>query len=238
MDKVRSILRDITLVVFATAGVMLCILLYKGFGILGGVNTALTTVNQPCAPGPCGLLANLGKTTTKVGDAIVTTQIQEQAIGKKVGATMDALGTIPGHVNTALDGLTQIEGTATQTLQTLSTDTTRSLNGLDVAVTDTDTVIKGFTPAQTALQKSITDFDTLVTNPVWLETGSNVRAATGEFVVTLGKTNHMLDTADRTETKATYHYLNPSKNPFARTFYTIQPFFLPTATIVGALLAH
>ena len=238
MEKVRSILRDLALVTYIVAGVMLCVLLYKGFGIVGEVNTALTTVNQPCAPGPCGLLANLGKTTTKVGDAIVTTQGQEQAIGKKVGATMDSLGTIPGHVNTALDGLTQTEGTVSQSLQTVTAGTTRSLNGLDVAVLDTDTVIKGFVPAQTALQKSITDFDTLITNPAISQTLGNVQVVTSELGTTVATGNHMLDTADKVETKATYRYLNPSKNPFVRAYYVVEPFFLPSATIAGALLAH
>jgi hypothetical protein len=238
MDKVRSILRDLALVTYIVAGVMLCILLYKGLGIVSGVNTALTTVNQQCAPGPCGTLALVNKTVTKTGDAIVTTQIQEQAIGKKVGATMDALGSIPGHVNTALDGLTQTEGTATQTLQTLSNDTTRSLNGLDLAVSDTDTVIKGFVPTQTALQKSIHDFDDLITNPAINQTLGNVQVVTSELGTTVATSNHMLDTADKVETKATYHYLNPSKNPFVRTFYAVEPFFLPSATIAGALIAH
>ena len=42
------------------------------------LNQALDKVNQPCGYGkPCGLLATANKTVVKVGDAIVTTQLQE-----------------------------------------------------------------------------------------------------------------------------------------------------------------
>jgi hypothetical protein len=39
-------------------------------------NQALDTVNRPCAPGPCGTLANIDKLTVKVGDLAVTSQRQ------------------------------------------------------------------------------------------------------------------------------------------------------------------
>jgi len=43
-----------------------------------GIADTFDNLNRPCAPGPCGLLPNGTKVETKVGDAIVTTQLQER----------------------------------------------------------------------------------------------------------------------------------------------------------------
>ena len=162
MNLLRSILHDLALVVLVTAGVLACLVLWKALGIESNVNEALATVNQGCAPGPCGTLAAFTKVVTKAGDATVTTQIQEQAIGKQVSATMTALQTIPAHVNGTMDGLTGTAQTASTSLQALTDGITPVLASTKSTVDDVGAAVAGLQPVETAATKMLTDGDALV----------------------------------------------------------------------------
>jgi hypothetical protein len=77
------------------------------------LNTTLILVNQPCGGGhPCGLLSELNKSVTKVGDAIVTTQLQERATAPHVIAAMDTFNTASQKLGRSADSLS---GTAEAT---------------------------------------------------------------------------------------------------------------------------
>jgi hypothetical protein len=172
MSLLRQILHDLALVTLVVAGVLACVVLYKGIGIenastgtLGGVNAALATVNQGCAPGPCGTLAAFTKVVTKAGDATVTTQIQEQAIGKQVSATMTALQTIPAHVNGTMDSLTGTAQTASTSLQTITDGITPVLASTEAAVRQAGAMVAGLQPVEVAATKTVQDADALVTSP-------------------------------------------------------------------------
>lgn len=57
-------------------------------------------LNRPCGDGePCGTLAEANKVLVKTGDAIVTTQIQEQAITPHTIAAMDSITALTGNLN-------------------------------------------------------------------------------------------------------------------------------------------
>ena len=137
-----------------TAGVLACLVLWKALGIESNVNEALATVNQGCAPGPCGTLAAFTKVVTKAGDATVTTQIQEQAIGKQVSATMTALQTIPAHVNGTMDGLTGTAQTASTSLQAITDGLTPVLASTKSTVDDVGAAVANLKPVETAATKS------------------------------------------------------------------------------------
>jgi hypothetical protein len=162
MATLRSILHDLALVVLVTAGVLACLVLWKALGIESNVNEALATVNQGCAPGPCGTLAAFTKVVTKAGDATVTTQIQEQAIGKQVSATMTALQTIPAHVNGTMDGLTGTAQTASTSLKAITDGLTPVLASTDATVRQAGAAVAGLQPVETAATKMLTDGDALV----------------------------------------------------------------------------
>ena len=162
MATLRTILHDLALVVLVTAGVLACLVLWKALGIESNVNAALATVNQGCAPGPCGTLAAFTKVITKAGDATVTTQIQEQAIGKQVSATMTALQTIPEHVNETMDSLTGTAQTASTSLQTITDGLTPVLASTDATVRQAGAAVAGLQPVETAATKMLTDGDALV----------------------------------------------------------------------------
>jgi hypothetical protein len=162
MNLLRSILHDLALVVLVTAGVLACLVLWKALGIESNVNEALATVNQGCAPGPCGTLAAFTKVVTKAGDATVTTQIQEQAIGKQVSATMTALQTIPAHVNGTMDGLTGTAQTASTSLKAITDGLTPVLASTDATVRQAGAAVAGLQPVETAATKMLTDGDALV----------------------------------------------------------------------------
>ena len=89
-----------------------------------GIADTFDNLNRPCAPGPCGLLPNATKVETKVGDAIVTTQLQERAATPHVIAAMDTFNTAAQKLGTTADSLsgtaTALTGTATAATATLS----------------------------------------------------------------------------------------------------------------------
>ena len=81
------------------------------------LNTALILVNQPCGFGhPCGLLAELNKTARKVGDAIVTTQLQERATTPHVIAAMDTFNAASQKLGRTADNLSETAGATTALL--------------------------------------------------------------------------------------------------------------------------
>ena len=88
-----------------------------------GIADTFDNLNRPCAPGPCGLLPNGTKVETKVGDAIVTTQLQERTTAPHVIAAMDTFNTAAQKLGTTADSLsgtaTALTGTATAATATL-----------------------------------------------------------------------------------------------------------------------
>ncbi len=189
MTLLRSILHDIALAVLIAAGALACVVLYKAIGIenasagtLGGVNTALATINHPCAQGPCGTLAAFTKAVTKAGDATVTTQIQEQAIGKQVSATMTALQTIPAHVNGTMDGLTGTAQTASTSLQTITDGLTPVLASTKSTVDDVGAALGSVGTAAKGLLPLESDTDTAVRGLLPLE--ANAATITGNLGAT------------------------------------------------------
>ena len=162
MNLLRKILHDIALLILTVGGVLACLVLWKALGIESNVNEALATINQGCAPGPCGTLAAFTKVITKAGDATVTTQIQEQAIGKQVSATMTALQTVPAHVNGTMDSLTGTAQTASTSLQALTDGITPVLASTKSTVDDVGAAMAGLQPVETTATKMLTDGDVLV----------------------------------------------------------------------------
>ena len=88
-----------------------------------GIADTFDNLNRPCAPGPCGLLPNATKVETKVGDAIVTTQLQERTTAPHVIAAMDTFNTAAQKLGSTADSLsgtaTALTGTATAATATL-----------------------------------------------------------------------------------------------------------------------
>jgi hypothetical protein len=110
----------------------------------------LDAINRPCGGGqPCGTLATLNKTIVKAGDAVVTTQLVERSSAIQVKATMDALATIPEHVNLTADAGTSAFSQAAVDLTSLNTTikaTTPLLLSTTGAVDDVDAFIKTNSP--------------------------------------------------------------------------------------------
>lgn len=96
--------------------------------LVQGAAQALATVNRPCAPGPCGTLAVADKTITKVGDAIVTTQLEERAIAPHTVAAVDALkgsaDALTATSQAATGSFHALDGSAYALTGTLNTATT------------------------------------------------------------------------------------------------------------------
>jgi methyl-accepting chemotaxis protein len=81
------------------------------------VNQALDTINRPCASGPCGALAEVDKTIVKVGDAIVTTQLQERTTAPHVVAAMDQFKDSAAHLSKTADALADTARAGAGTLE-------------------------------------------------------------------------------------------------------------------------
>lgn len=105
--------------------------IYGGFGITRHVIVAVDKWGDSAPDlkptldaisGPRGTLHEVNKAVVKMGDAVVTTQLQERAIAPATIATLNSLATIAPHANLVLDNSKLTLDAATQTAQAL-TDT-------------------------------------------------------------------------------------------------------------------
>lgn len=102
------------------------------------INRALDTVNHPCAPGPCGTLASVDKAVVKVGDILVTSQLQEKDVAKAAQSDMKAVDGLAVHIERTSDSLTLTSQSASKALDTAST-TIAGLQPLETSLTATAT---------------------------------------------------------------------------------------------------
>ena len=123
------------------------------------LNATLALVNQPCGGGkPCGVVANLNKTITKVGDAIVTTQLQEHQTAPHVIAAMDTFNTAAQKLGGTATALT---GTANEATATLG---------------EGQRVIASASPLLAQSTETITDLDALLKDSAIHQTLSHVES--------------------------------------------------------------
>lgn len=146
-----------------TASLALGAVGFAAYGVVGKLGTsldklnlALDTVNRPCAPGPCGLLANGIKVETKVGDAIVTTQLQERATAPHVIAAMDTFRDAAIHLSGTADSLS---GTADALTRTADAGT-QTAQALTVTVGTAGTTIAALQPLVGHVDSAVTSLDT------------------------------------------------------------------------------
>jgi hypothetical protein len=119
-----------------------------------GIADTFDNLNRPCAPGPCGLLPNGTKVETKVGDAIVTTQLQERTTAPHVIAAMDTFNTAAQKLGTTADSLS---GTATALTGTATAAT--------ATITTAGTTVAAFQPVLAAFTQDGKDLDTRINDP-------------------------------------------------------------------------
>jgi ElaB/YqjD/DUF883 family membrane-anchored ribosome-binding protein len=99
--------------------------------------------------GPRGTLHEVNKAVVKIGDAIVTTQMQERRITPATLAAVNSLATIAPHVNAVMDSATRTADAATETLhsasgtlQTVNEKAGPMLEAYTGAAKDLDSVIR------------------------------------------------------------------------------------------------
>jgi hypothetical protein len=133
--------------------------------ITDGSQQALATVNRGCAPGPCGTLAAFTKAVTKGGDAIVTTQLQELSVVKRINPVLDSLTTVAPHANAAMDSLSGTATTASRSLQDVSDHLTPALDSANATTAELGSAIDALKPVETDADRAVRDFDAQVTSP-------------------------------------------------------------------------
>lgn len=122
----------------------------------------LANVNRPCkgmsGPDACGTLAQINKTVVKVGDAIVTTQLQERDAAPHLIVAMDALNDSAHRLGGTADALTAMAVATTGSADTL----TATLGDAGATIRDARPLLASFTESGDALnallkRKAITD---------------------------------------------------------------------------------
>lgn len=129
-------------------------------GLVAKANIALDAINRPCAPGPCGLLAQTDKLEAHTSDLLIQSQIavrhadqvsQTEAAmlpvwNAKVTTTLDSVGAVTASLAQAAHQATTTLATASTTIaaaQPVLTRTDATLDHLDDLVTSkvvTDTL--------------------------------------------------------------------------------------------------
>lgn len=143
-------------------------------------------VNRPCGGGkPCGTLAALDKTVTKAGDSVVTTQLAERATIPHVLAAMDQFK----------DSAARLSGTADAATAALETAQT--------TISDLQPVLGALARDADSANKTVTDFDALVSSPDLSHALSHVdgMAASGDGILADAKKVADKETADWIKTR-------------------------------------
>ena len=136
------------------------------------VHDGLEAIDRPCGIGemPCGLIANASKAITKVGDAVVTTQLQERAITPHTVAAMDTLNASAAKLGTTAEALTGTAQEATQGLKALTDE--------EFALQEPTRAAAGLLTRGTA---AVNDFDSLISDPA-LREGINAGSQTAVHI--------------------------------------------------------
>ena len=168
MALLRAILHDIALAVLIAAGVLACVVLYKAIGIenastgtLGGVNTALATVNRPKS----GTLSMLDDTILQgrlTLDATNKVLIHEQT---QLGTLDTDIANLSNKVDTTLTALSGTAQTASTSLKAISDHLTPLEDATTRTVGQAGTAIAGLQPVETAATKMLEDGDTRINSP-------------------------------------------------------------------------
>jgi hypothetical protein len=144
------------------------VVLYKAIGIenastgtLGGVNTALATINAPKS----GTLSMLDDTIFQgrlTIDATNKVLIHEQT---QLGTLDTDIANLSGNVDTTLTALSGTATAASTSLKTLTDGISPVLVSTNVAVGQIGATVAGLQPVETAATKTVQDADALVTSP-------------------------------------------------------------------------
>lgn len=176
MNMVRTLLRDIALVILVVAGALGCVVLYKAMRTVDAVNATLAVVSAPCTgfhgSVTCGPLAQMSQTEKNIGILAAQSALQVKQSGALITATtqnMDKVtNSVAGEIS-ALQGttnaLTTTAQTATTSLKTITEGVSPVLASTNATITQAGVTIEGFQPVETAATKSLTDFNTLLDNP-------------------------------------------------------------------------
>ena len=146
------------------------------------LDAALDTVNRPCSPGPCGTLANVDKAVVKVGDILVTSQMQERDVAKAAQQNMAAVNTLSVHLNTATDALAEAARGVTSAIHTVD-EAAKAAKPLESSLTST---AEASTAALYTLNRRFSDprVDTLIDN--FRQLSGNAVTITGNLGQTTG----------------------------------------------------
>lgn len=120
--------------------------------------------------GPRGTLWQANKAIVKVGDAIVTTQLQERAITPHTIAAVDSLATIGPHANSVLDSSKLTLDAATGTLHSASE-----------TLAEGKRTIAAAQPVLEAFTQDATDLDALLKDHAIHDTLDNTATITGNM---------------------------------------------------------
>lgn len=167
---------------------------------LARANTALDTVNHPCAPGPCGTLANVDKLVVKVGDIAVDTQRQVRQSGTLINSASLSLTSTSQHLDAAID-----------TANAQMTHLGPAIDAARDAAASVAPVMQGVQPILASADGAVGDFRRFMTAPALAGTISNVDNLTAQWAAISADGRKVTDKMTADYFKPVPWYLYPMK---------------------------
>lgn len=155
-------------------------------------------------------------------------QAQAQSVQVLVGKLSGTADNLNDEISTfrkTTDSLNQLVENANPVLVSAKT----AIDSLPPAIKSTQDTI-------TSLQKPIDDSSHLISDVDKRVSDPHVQVLMENLSGISVSGNHMLQTADQVETKATKGYLHPSHNPFKKIFGPIVPILIAGAKIASSIL--
>jgi len=138
--------------------------------------------------------------------------------------------------NSLLISLTKTSDTLTETTKTLSVKADQTLSATNSLLYTTNQTVAGIQPTELAMTNTLFKVGTSLDLFNKKLADPNIDTMLFHFAHISATGDHMLDTANKVETKATHSYLYPSTNPIHKTWDYLSPFLLPAATVASRIV--
>jgi hypothetical protein len=201
--------------------------------VVKGAAQAMDHVNKPCQGSGkdkadnCGTLALAGQVMEKSGDAVVTTQLQEQSTVKGFVVLLGALTGTSHQLAKTADAATGTLNAASDTLKTTGQSVQRVAEAA-IPVESNTAALVGHLDVETA--PLVTHADLVIQQVDGLAANPAIPTILTNFAGITGSTNDLLARGYLVEKKATQCYLYPTMR------CRIDSLIVPTFQVAGPLI--
>jgi hypothetical protein len=211
---------------------LVALIVFLGFGsyllwVTARVEKDLASQASATISAANAAIAHVNTATDQVGVAFTNAASSLQAVTNGANQTFGELNKpcVPGPCGTLAD-INKTLGTVRGTFGQIEIAANHEDKNLSTLDTQEATLFTDFDTLAKTGNSDASDLDALLKRKALQNFVDNLGPLSANFVAITGTGEHMLQTGDAVETKATDSYLHPSKNPWVRGWKATYPWLL------------